>query len=126
MLQPSTLFTEEIRIYQEHILNYGRCPLCNRSLAQGENVYVGEGEDGNISVACESCKNKISVDVKKFVYHPKEYDVPKRDMPLWRYQDFPKFVSLLDSGELFFTRADKFEDVFEGARGFNFQKAAIV
>ena len=125
MLQPSTLFNEEIRRYQEYILNYGRCPLCNRGLSQGENVFVGEGLDGNISVACESCKNIISADAKKFVYHPKEYDVPKRDMPLWRYQDFPKFVSLLDSGELFFTRADKFEDVCEGASGFNFQKAAI-
>lgn len=125
MLQPSTLFTEDIRIYQEHILNYGCCPLCNRSLAQGENVYVGKRVSSYISVACESCKNMISDDAKKFVYHPKEYVVPKRDMPLWRYQDFPKFVSLLDSGDLFFTRADKFEDVFEGARGFNFQKAAI-
>ena len=125
MLQPSTLFTEEIRIYQEHILNYGYCPFCNRNLAQGENVYAGERADGYISVACESCKDMISTYVKKIVYHPKEYDVPNRNVPLWRYQDFPKFVSLLDCGELFFTRADKFEDVFEGARGFNFQKEAI-
>ncbi len=125
MLQPSTLFAQEIRRYQEYILNYGRCPLCNRGLSQGESVYAGEQVGGCVSVACESCKKRISTDAKQFVYHPKEYDVPRRNMPLWRYQDFPKFVSLLDSGELFFTRADKFEDVFEGARGFNFQKAAI-
>ena len=107
------------------MLNYGHCPLCNRDLAQGENVYVGERVGGYISVACESCKNMISADAKKFVYHPKEFSIPRRDVLLWRYQDFPKFVYLLDSGELFFTRADKFEDVFEGARGFNFQKSAI-
>lgn len=125
MLHPSALFEKDVRRYQEYILNYGYCTLCNRELAQGENVFVGEKADGNISVACESCKNRINADAQHFVYHPKEYSVPKKDVLLWRYQDFPKFISLLDSGELYFTRADRFEDVFEGARGFNFQKAAI-
>lgn len=34
---------------------------------------------------------------------------------IWRYMDFTKFVSLLDRQQLFFCRADKFEDRFEGA-----------
>lgn len=33
---------------------------------------------------------------------------------LWKYMSFEKFVSLLDKRSLFFTRADKFEDPFEG------------
>jgi hypothetical protein len=33
---------------------------------------------------------------------------------LWRYMDFPKFISLLNKKALFFTRADKFEDPLEG------------
>lgn len=33
---------------------------------------------------------------------------------IWRYLDFTKFVSLLDHKALFFTRADKFDDPFEG------------
>ena len=34
---------------------------------------------------------------------------------LWRYLDFTKFMDLLESESIFFTRADKFEDKFEGS-----------
>lgn len=34
---------------------------------------------------------------------------------LWRFMDFTKYVSMLDHGALFFTRADRFADPFEGA-----------
>jgi hypothetical protein len=37
------------------------------------------------------------------------------DILVWRYMDFTKFVSLLDSRRLYFTRADKFDDPFEGS-----------
>lgn len=33
---------------------------------------------------------------------------------VWRYTDFTKFVDLLNSQSLYFTRADRFEDPFEG------------
>ena len=125
MLHPSTMFPESIRAYQVHVLNYGRCIICNRGLSQGESVIVGPLEDGSLTVACEDCKDKLTRVIKRFVYHPKDYQVPSPDTELWRYVDFPKFVSLLDSRQLFFTRADKFEDHFEGARGFNFHKDAI-
>jgi len=42
------------------------------------------------------------------------FRAPGYDEILWRYMDFTKFVSMLDSGSLYFTRADKFEDKFEG------------
>lgn len=34
---------------------------------------------------------------------------------VWRYMDFTKFVSLLESSSLFFCRADLFDDPFEGS-----------
>ena len=40
---------------------------------------------------------------------------PEDDADLWRYMDFTKFVSLLDTQSLFFARADKLGDPFEGA-----------
>ena len=40
---------------------------------------------------------------------------PEDDAVLWRYMDFTKFVSLLDTQTLFFTRADKLGDPFEGS-----------
>ena len=39
---------------------------------------------------------------------------PEDDAVLWRYMSFEKFVSILATHSLFFTRADKFDDKFEG------------
>ena len=36
------------------------------------------------------------------------------DTKIWRYMDFTKFVSLLETRSLFFVRADSFTDPFEG------------
>ena len=46
--------------------------------------------------------------------HP-DLNLPPSDAVLWRYLDFTKFVSLLDKTALFFARADKLGDPFEGA-----------
>ena len=46
--------------------------------------------------------------------HP-DLNPPPDDAVLWRYMDFTKFVSLLDRRELFFARADKLGDPFEGS-----------
>ena len=43
------------------------------------------------------------------------FNSPNDDATLWRYMDFMKFVSLLDTQSLFFARADKLGDPFEGA-----------
>ena len=42
-------------------------------------------------------------------------DIPPMDAQLWRYMNFGKFVSMLEARQLFFTRADKLDDPFEGA-----------
>jgi hypothetical protein len=39
--------------------------------------------------------------------------IPDPRLPIWRYMEFHKFISLLHFKRLHFTRADKFEDVFE-------------
>lgn len=46
--------------------------------------------------------------------HP-SFNPPPDNAVLWRYMDFTKFVSLLDKSALFFVRADKLGDPFEGA-----------
>jgi hypothetical protein len=37
------------------------------------------------------------------------------NIPIWRYMDFTKFVSMLENRGLFFSRADKLGDPFEGS-----------
>lgn len=45
-----------------------------------------------------------------------QFQKPKDlNVPIWRYMDFTKFVDLLDTKTLFFTRADRFDDQFEGS-----------
>jgi len=39
---------------------------------------------------------------------------PKENRTIWRYVDFTKFISLLETQKLFFTRSDMFEDPYEG------------
>lgn len=46
--------------------------------------------------------------------HP-SFDPPPPEAVLWRYLNFTKFVSLLDRKALFFARADKLGDPFEGS-----------
>lgn len=48
-----------------------------------------------------------------YVEH-ESFQSPDNDDILWRYMDFTKFVSLIESGSLYFSRADKFEDRYEG------------
>lgn len=43
-------------------------------------------------------------------------ELPDDDQDLWRYRNFTQFVSILEQGELWFSRADKLGDPFEGAR----------
>ena len=40
---------------------------------------------------------------------------PSENRTIWRYVDFTKFVSLLETQKLFFARADQFEDPYEGS-----------
>ena len=44
------------------------------------------------------------------------FDTPQPDTILWRYLDFPKFVSILEESALYLTRLDLMDDPFEGMR----------
>ncbi|MFB2586966.1 DUF2971 domain-containing protein [Herbiconiux liukaitaii] len=43
------------------------------------------------------------------------FEEPAADARLWRYMDFVKFVALLESAELYFSRADLLGDAWEGS-----------
>lgn len=51
----------------------------------------------------------------KSEYYVTYYEAPSDEVIIWRYLDLAKFISLLKDRALFMTRADKFEDKFEGA-----------
>lgn len=43
------------------------------------------------------------------------FDTPADNTMIWRYMNFTKFVSLLETKKLYLSRSDKFEDPFEGS-----------
>ncbi len=47
--------------------------------------------------------------------HPCFQPPADKNMKIWRYMDFTKYVSFLDSKSLFFSRSDIFNDPYEGA-----------
>ena len=47
--------------------------------------------------------------------HPAFVQPNDEEIKVWRYMDFTKLIFLIDSQRLFFTRADKFNDPFEGS-----------
>ncbi len=47
--------------------------------------------------------------------HPEFHKPEGKKTKVWRYMDFTKFVSMLDENKLFFSRADKLGDPFEGS-----------
>lgn len=57
-------------------------------------------------------KDTITIDG---VEYETDYEIPNDDTVIWRFLDLAKFVSLLKEKALYMTRADKFEDQFEGA-----------
>jgi len=50
-----------------------------------------------------------------YIEHPVFEKPEDENAKIWRYMDFTKFVSLLDKQALFFCRADKLGDPFEGS-----------
>ena len=47
--------------------------------------------------------------------HPVFVEPHDEEIKVWRYLDFTKLVSLIDTRRLFFARADKLNDPFEGS-----------
>lgn len=43
------------------------------------------------------------------------YLPPDKEQAIWRYMDFTKFVNLISTRFLYFTRSDNFDDVLEGS-----------
>ena len=72
----------------------------------------------NKDCSIEERKRLEQIEVHKhflaYYEHQKSLD-PKPDTVLWRYINFTKFVSLLETESLFFSRADKLGDPFEGS-----------
>lgn len=108
-------FNAELRALRSN--SYDRCQSCGATLPKDVAAYAGYASDGGARYVGECCFQEVD-ELATHVYWWWEAD--KRVEPsttLWRYMDLAKFLQLLEGSALFFCRADKFEDPFEGASG---------
>ncbi|WP_291133028.1 hypothetical protein [Flavobacterium sp. UBA7682] len=97
--------------------NYDACSKCNRTYVTDEEVIFGYSKENKMLSVGSCCEKYLTKKHLKRFYGERPYKSPKKDEILWKFMDLPKFVSMLKTKSLFFTRADKFDDPFEGARG---------
>lgn len=107
--------TLESTIFEDK--HHDNCSVCGRHFVVGETTYLGYNAQKQLINIGECCKQCLSSTITDHTYKKRHYKKPNDSDILWRYLSFPKFVSMLKSQSLFFTRVDKFEDPFEGAKG---------
>ena len=107
--------SKESRIFENE--HHGFCSNCGRRIVDDEIVYVGYDYEGNHTAVCEDCKSLVQTLILKRVHKNRLYTVPERDTRLWKFMDISKFLSLIQRNELYFRRADCFDDPYEGAKG---------
>jgi hypothetical protein len=97
--------------------SYDRCQTCDRALPEGEPALAGYGASGEALYVGACCSGRVT-ELASHIYWWWKVDTRvSPEITLWRYMDLAKFLHLLESRSLFFPRADKFDDAFEGASG---------
>jgi len=102
------------RFIEEH---HDNCTSCGRVFTKREKTHLGYTLEEKLIYVGDCCSSQLNSTIIRHSYQPRPYKIPESQSVLWRFMDFTKFVSLISSKELFFTRADHFEDPFEGAKG---------
>ncbi|WP_452218923.1 hypothetical protein [Lacinutrix undariae] len=97
--------------------NHDSCTICGNGFKKSETTHLGFLINGELAYLGNCCSSKLKETIIRHSYSKRPYTVPDKDIIIWRFMDFTKFISLISSNTLFFTRADKFEDPFEGAKG---------
>lgn len=114
-MQSTGRFTKELKALRA--ASYDECKSCGAKLPRDVAAYAGYDQSGVPVYVGNCCFAKI-YELASHIYWwwtaDKRVDPQER---LWRYVDFAKFIHLLETKSLFFSRADNFNDAFEGASG---------
>lgn len=106
--------TRTSRFVHEH---HDNCSECGMPFKESDTTHLGYTSPRKLIYVGHCCSEQLIETIVRYSFKKRPYKVPKEDAVLWRFMDFTKFVSLLKTKSLFFTRSDKFEDPFEGAKG---------
>jgi hypothetical protein len=93
------------------------CLLCHREFKHGDTKHIGYVKDGRAIQVGDCCSHVLVETAVRYLVAPRVFETPPSAAPLWRYMDFSKYVAMLASQTLFFSRLDQLQDPFEGAMG---------
>lgn len=115
MQKMTNRLTEELRrlAFEYH----DECVLCGYKYQRGDTTHLGYDIDDNPLYVCDKCSKRLKETAVRYFFTPRPYEIPPADSKLWRYTDFAKYVSMLSTKGLYFSRSDFFLDSFEGAKG---------
>ena len=108
-------FTPELRQLIHH--SYDVCRHCGTRMDKDAAALAGYDADGApayVGPCCEAILKERASHIY-WAWHADRRCAPGQK--LWRYIDLAKFMSMLEDRALYFTRADKLGDPFEGAAG---------
>lgn len=97
--------------------NHNSCTVCGKDFNEADTTHLGYTNSKELIYIGDCCSSGLKETIIRHSFSKRPYQVPEKDTVIWRFLDFTKFVSLISTNSLFFSRADKFEDPFEGAKG---------
>jgi hypothetical protein len=93
------------------------CLLCRREFKHGDTRHIGYVSDGRALQVGDCCAHVLIETAVRYLVARRVFETPPSATTLWRYMDFSKYVAMLASQTLFFSRLDQLQDPFEGAMG---------
>ena len=97
--------------------SYDECRSCGSRIPPKTPALAGYDNAGHEVYVGRCCEQTLRERASHIYWH---WHTDRRcppDQKLWRFMDFAKFISLLEDKALYFARADKLGDPFEGAAG---------
>ena len=97
--------------------NHDHCIACKYAFRENDTTHLGYNSNNDPLYICNKCSPQLKETAIRYNFSPRPYEIPGADSTLWRYMDFAKYISILTTSSLYFPRADKLNDLFEGAKG---------
>lgn len=103
--------------------SHDQCSVCSLPFKEGDTAHSGYDSNRQELYVGACCQNLLAETARRTRWQQLAYTVPDKESILWRYMDFAKFVSILRSKSLYFSRTDLLGDRFEGAKGITLNKS---
>jgi len=120
MIKMTCRYTEESAQLQYE--SHDNCVLCGHEFKEGETIHLGYNLEKTPLYLCDNCSSELDEVCYRIFFSKRRYLKPDKETKLWRYVDIYKYLSMLLTGGLYFSRADAFYDTFEGAKGIRRRK----